>query len=557
MQTHADNALQSCYKLRHEPTVARCHYYRGIALFHQRHFVEALDAFNRSFGCAGLYGIEAKHIEKWEHEVNEASSMPTPVTPNFKFTLTRPNSTVKKIVKIHRTDSMEGSTLIGTDDSPKASPDHATPPLAPHPRPSQLGPVPLDESDEEPSNSSTAPTRSSHRRNLSQGGTNAREVSPDSVPLNDAVYRQAIERRLIRGTARRQRRSDSGDEVDGLRTPREESKPGKGTVTFDSQEQAYSAPSSIAGSEGTMVGSTLIGSQTSSSYGSTRSRRPHLHPIDTSRSLVYAQPATQNYPSATPVLNSAGEMDEDEINSQFGSNMGVRSDASPPTPTTPRTPGIDSADDSDRSDVSGSFESERDWRELSHPNPGTQSEDAEVTGAADPTQSNTVQSDHKNLNQSAPPQSNTVQSDHKNLSQSLPPQSNTVESDHKQLSQSTPPQSDVPISDSLEQFAFSPPPEEDKEEPGIMSGNEKGPETEMSTPTPEVRIEDVNPIKNVESKERKAVLKGKKRLSRNRPSQSPVLSAGGLELIHLAAAVRTRPRRNTMPSPSGSPLKKI
>ena len=80
MELHATEAENVSRKLDYPPLEAYCQYYRGISLYHQHKWYEALEAFEASALAKGKY-VQADIVEAWIEKIEEAIGALTPLTP--------------------------------------------------------------------------------------------------------------------------------------------------------------------------------------------------------------------------------------------------------------------------------------------------------------------------------------------------------------------------------------------------------------------------------------------------------------------------------------------
>ncbi|KAL9104051.1 MAG: hypothetical protein Q9163_000948 [Psora crenata] len=79
MEKHAVEAVRLSQELDYQPLQARCHYYRGVALYHRHLWHEAYEALQDSLPAKGKY-IEPSTIDAWIEKAGEAIEGQTPDT---------------------------------------------------------------------------------------------------------------------------------------------------------------------------------------------------------------------------------------------------------------------------------------------------------------------------------------------------------------------------------------------------------------------------------------------------------------------------------------------
>lgn len=84
MELHASKAIQYSKELNYIPLTARCHYFRGIAFFHQRSFYQACDDFNDAEPAVGKY-IRGQELGEWVEKTQECMNMETPISSSTQY----------------------------------------------------------------------------------------------------------------------------------------------------------------------------------------------------------------------------------------------------------------------------------------------------------------------------------------------------------------------------------------------------------------------------------------------------------------------------------------
>ena len=90
MEGHASNAAQISCPLIQIKLYEQCRYIRGVALFHQKRYSEAYEAFHQAINCKGVNGISDKTAGKWMSHVQRViadtpsqTPLQTPTTTSF------------------------------------------------------------------------------------------------------------------------------------------------------------------------------------------------------------------------------------------------------------------------------------------------------------------------------------------------------------------------------------------------------------------------------------------------------------------------------------------
>lgn len=90
MEGHASKAAQISCPLIQIKLYEQCRYIRGVALFHQKRYSEAYEAFHQAINCKGVNGISDKTAGKWMSHVQRViadtpsqTPLQTPTTNSF------------------------------------------------------------------------------------------------------------------------------------------------------------------------------------------------------------------------------------------------------------------------------------------------------------------------------------------------------------------------------------------------------------------------------------------------------------------------------------------
>lgn len=320
MYNHANHAAAAAAKLQFPPLTARCCYYRGMASYHYGDLANAKDDFLASRGCAGLFGISSKSIEEYIDRIDLAEGPDLTIIEPFPAREAERTTTTgsKDGNEPSPSTTDDATTLVGgSPTSPESTAAALSPSISPGEEERCAGNSPED------ANSQTQPFRKADPLSGFPLGGDPQcgtEQIPNYQPQEAAISEQ-IRKDIFESKAQS---LNNVSEASPVRT--------------NPLERTTLSPASMASTERTLLGSAT-------SQGTTRRvPRPYVAPITTSlakSSPVRPVPMTAAIggarDEATPVPDSADEINEDEIMHAFGADrsgcIGAQGDDFTPSET--------------------------------------------------------------------------------------------------------------------------------------------------------------------------------------------------------------------------------
>lgn len=317
MYFHANKAAIAAATFKYAPLTARCCYYRGLAQYHARDFVEARKDFVEARACAGLYGISGEIIEKYIDHIDEADDPDTVILQRFRTPkFSEYQGARKGRVKTAKRDidseneneplpstADDAATLVGGSPSPSRGTTLASSP--------SRAPNQKERPAEQPREDASARSQSS--RSPSHLGVSPLDADPG--PATDEIPNYQPEEEAIAEEIRKDILNSKAESL----VSSGEAGPAEGRA----REIGKPASRSMASTELTLLG-------TAASQGTARRvPRPHVAPITTSIAAEMNDPVREAPPEATPVSGERDLLSVDEIMTRFNT---AREDATPNTP---------------------------------------------------------------------------------------------------------------------------------------------------------------------------------------------------------------------------------